>query len=79
MNRSVAYNPSMRSKKLLAMMIATFVGLACMAWSQQEPGVETLIGKVAPKLQVTDWLNSKELKLDKLRGKVVVLDFWAFW
>ena len=36
-------------------------------------------GKKAPELQVKDWVNSGELKLEDLKGKIVVLDFWATW
>lgn len=44
-------------------------------------GPEKLVGKAAPALKVTQWLNTggKALSLDKLKGKVVVIDFWAFW
>jgi thiol-disulfide isomerase/thioredoxin len=37
------------------------------------------IGCVAPELRPVDtWINSKPLTLEKLRGKVVVVHFWAF-
>jgi cytochrome oxidase Cu insertion factor (SCO1/SenC/PrrC family) len=36
------------------------------------------IGQVAPEIQGKD-LDSKPMKLSEFRGKVVVLDFWAFW
>jgi thiol-disulfide isomerase/thioredoxin len=36
-------------------------------------------GKPAPELSVSGWKNSKELKLADLKGKVVVLKFWATW
>jgi cytochrome oxidase Cu insertion factor (SCO1/SenC/PrrC family) len=41
----------------------------------------SLAGKKAPALTVQNWANTngKTLSLAKLRGKVVVLDFWAFW
>ena len=41
--------------------------------------VDALHGKPAPELSVKDWLNSKPLKLADLKGKIVVLDFWATW
>jgi len=37
------------------------------------------IGNKAPAIQAETWLNSKRLSLDKLKGKVVVIDFWAPW
>ncbi len=36
-----------------------------------------LVNKPAPKLAVATWINSKPLRLSDLRGKIVVLDFWA--
>lgn len=38
-----------------------------------------MIGKAAPALFAETWLNSGSLKLEKLQGKVVLLDFWAPW
>ena len=36
-------------------------------------------GKPAPKLALKGWINSKPLTLENLKGKIVVLDFWATW
>ncbi len=41
-------------------------------------------GKLAADLKVDDksWLNTKDqkaLKLDDLKGKVVLIDFWGVW
>jgi hypothetical protein len=36
------------------------------------------VGKVAPDIEGQD-LDGKKFKLSDYRGKVVVLDFWAFW
>ena len=41
--------------------------------------LDRMIGKKAPDLVTTNWLNSKPLKLDGLKGKVVVLEFWGTW
>jgi thiol-disulfide isomerase/thioredoxin len=38
------------------------------------------IGEAAPKISAKEWINLKDpLTLADLRGKVVVLDFWATW
>ncbi len=36
-----------------------------------------LMNKPAPELDVVKWIQSKPLRLADLRGKIVVLDFWA--
>lgn len=40
---------------------------------------DALEGKAPPKLMVKNWMNSKPLSLEKLSGKVVVIDFWGTW
>lgn len=37
------------------------------------------IGKPAPAIHAQKWLNSAPLDLEHLKGKVVVIDFWAPW
>ncbi len=37
------------------------------------------IGKPAPVINAQKWLNSAPLALERLKGKVVVIDFWAPW
>lgn len=39
---------------------------------------EAIVGKTAPPLRLR-LLNGEETNLDRYRGKVVVLDFWATW
>jgi thiol-disulfide isomerase/thioredoxin len=41
--------------------------------------IDAMQGKPAPALSVKNWLNSKPLTPDDLKGKIVVLDFWATW
>jgi len=39
-----------------------------------------ILGETAPKLVTVDrWLPNKPVQLSDLRGKVVLLDFWAVW
>lgn len=39
--------------------------------------VTEMHGRKAPALSLTDWQNSKPLSLAAMKGKIVVLDFWA--
>src|SRR5436309_2703130 len=41
--------------------------------------LETMQGKPAPALVLKGWINSKPLTAADLKGKIVVLDFWATW
>ncbi|MCP5048010.1 MAG: TlpA family protein disulfide reductase [bacterium] len=38
-----------------------------------------MYGNPAPEIKAEKWLNSKELTLANLKGKAVVIDFWATW
>lgn len=38
-----------------------------------------LIGKPAPEIKSGRWFNSEPLTLAELKGKVVIIDFWATW
>lgn len=67
----------MDMKAKLAILCLAVAALAFTPASAQNPN--TMLGKPAPKLQVGNWMNSKPLTLSALKGKVVVLDFWAHW
>jgi thiol-disulfide isomerase/thioredoxin len=41
--------------------------------------VDKLEGKPPPELTVKDWTNGEAVKLADLKGKVVLIDFWATW
>jgi thiol-disulfide isomerase/thioredoxin len=46
----------------------------------RQRAIDALIGKAAPEFPAgATWLNSKPLTWASLRGKVVILDFWAEW
>jgi thiol-disulfide isomerase/thioredoxin len=38
-----------------------------------------LIGQEAPEISVKEWINSGPATLSELRGRVVLLEFWATW
>jgi thiol-disulfide isomerase/thioredoxin len=39
---------------------------------------DAFVGQKAPELKKLPWLNSQPMTLESLRGKVVLLQFWAF-
>jgi thiol-disulfide isomerase/thioredoxin len=38
-----------------------------------------LIGREAPEISVNEWINGEAITLASLRGRVVLLEFWATW
>lgn len=47
--------------------------------SKNRNAINAMQGKPAPTLSVAKWLNSKPLTAADLKGKIVVIDFWATW
>jgi thiol-disulfide isomerase/thioredoxin len=47
--------------------------------AQQRERLAKIGGAPADEIDLKDWTNSKPLKLADLKGKIVVLDFWATW
>ena len=39
---------------------------------------DAFVGQVAPELKIGEWINSEPLTLEALRGKVVLIEFWAW-
>lgn len=79
-------------KSTVASLVAVFLfaafTCATFAAGNSEPKLEqnknreaiaAMQGKPAPELSVKNWINSKPLKLAELKGRIVVLDFWATW
>jgi thiol-disulfide isomerase/thioredoxin len=49
-------------------------------YDQQQKKVDALVGQAPPDFPAdATWLNSDPLTWESLRGKVVVIDFWADW
>ena len=38
-----------------------------------------LIGQIAPEITISTWINGAPVTLEELRGRVVLLEFWATW
>lgn len=60
-------------------MLSLVVGLLWLALpvAAQHPE-DAFVGQMAPELKTDEWINSEPLTLESLRGKVVLLDFWAW-
>jgi thiol-disulfide isomerase/thioredoxin len=61
--------------RLAATLLAGFLALPC---EYRPAGAEPTIGKPAPALVVTE-LDGQTFDLGKLRGKVVLVNYWATW
>jgi thiol-disulfide isomerase/thioredoxin len=38
-----------------------------------------LLGQMAPEISIRTWINGEAVRLEDLRGRVVLLEFWATW
>lgn len=48
-------------------------------WLASPPyGSAAGVGKIAPKITGTNWLNSKPLTTADLKGRVVLVEFWTY-
>jgi len=66
------YGDLMLVRLTLALLLITGITLA------QQPD-DVFVGQPAPEIKKSDvWINSAPLTLASLKGKVVVVDFWAF-
>ncbi|HLH31978.1 MAG TPA: redoxin domain-containing protein [Terriglobia bacterium] len=62
---------------MLRKLILALLLISTAAWAQHPDDV--FVGQKAPELKNGDmWINSGPLKLEQLRGKVVLIEFWAF-
>jgi thiol-disulfide isomerase/thioredoxin len=65
---------------LLALAAVLLVRLpACADQKREDDPYKALIGKPAPDFRSEVCLNAKPTRLSDLKGKVVLLDFWAVW
>ena len=55
------------------------LGLGAMSVLRAEDEGPLGAGKEAPELKADGWLNGAAPKPEDLKGKVVVIDFFAFW
>ena len=63
-------------RKLIGVVCCLAFAMALVKCSTRQTGV--LVGQEAPGFRLTS-LDGKEVSLADLRGKIVLLDFWATW
>jgi len=66
---------------MLAAGLAQAADLAPFAEGNDElrARLEKVQGEQAPEIELADWIHSEARTLADLKGKIVVLDFWATW
>src|SRR5262249_27114190 len=74
----VVNHPRFLTGFLVILLGLSVTGITGMAQDKDGPHAK-LIGKRAPDFQGEFALNGKPVKLSDLKGKVVLLDFWAVW
>ena len=65
----------MRRKLIGTQILITLVGFLLLFFAWAEGG---MVGEPAPEFTNAVWVNSAPLKLEDLRGKVILLEFWTY-
>jgi len=61
--------------------MAAAVAVVALAFLAMPPGPEAFtarVGQPAPEITGGPWINSEPLSMEKLRGRVVAVEFWTF-
>ena len=65
-----------RSVPLVLVILAVAAGLASAPPIRAQTGPR--IGQPAPEITGGPWINSPPLSMEKLRGRVVFIEFWTY-
>jgi thiol-disulfide isomerase/thioredoxin len=73
-----SFNSSASDRTTVAMSQPHDTGRADLTNTRRDVLIGARAAEKAPVLSQGTWINSEPLKLDSLRGRVVVVDFWTF-
>ena len=62
-------------KHALVVLAALILGVNTAAYADSDPA---LSGPLRSLLRARQWLNTKPLRTEDLRGKVIVVNFWTY-
>jgi hypothetical protein len=65
----------MHLRSLVAVVVVT-AGL--LGATTPAPAIGLRVGQPAPEITGGPWINSEPLSMEKLRGRVVFVEFWTF-
>ncbi len=68
-----------QAKKILQDGITAYPDADSTKWLRSSLKQLDFIGQPAPAIQAESWINTDPLTLNALKGKVVIIDFWAPW
>jgi thiol-disulfide isomerase/thioredoxin len=68
-----------QAKKILQEGITAYPDADSAKWLRSALKQLDFIGQPAPAIAAENWINTEPLTLDALKGKVVIIDFWAPW
>jgi hypothetical protein len=66
----------MTQLRLLLWFLVAFWLSAWLLWPSS--GGAIIAGKAAPDIAAANWINSKPLSIESLRGRVVLVEFWTY-
>jgi hypothetical protein len=63
-------------KRIRALVLS--VGVLLAAGPAEAAGTLVAVGQAAPEITGGPWINSEPLSLARLRGRVVLVEFWTY-
>jgi hypothetical protein len=68
----------MKTASTWLVMAALASAVVFLAVSPRSEAFTTRVGQPAPEITGGPWINSEPLSMEKLRGRVVAVEFWTY-